>query len=174
MPYWDRGAHSRLLHSPAGWASINLSVKPFHLWRHISRVYDVITENRGCVSDHGLKVTAKTCACANQSLRSAHAHCVLVRPFPLLIEYFYSKKKRQRPDSNPRPLSMVYRNVNERWRSNQLSHHGRALFANFWNDMSFHFDAEFFPTIAIQWQSVLKEFGFKSFGFLCASLSSGN
>ena len=28
----------------------------------------------------------------------------LVRPFPLLIEYiFNSKKKRQRPDSNPRP-----------------------------------------------------------------------
>ena len=31
----------------------------------------------------------------------------IVRPFPFLIEYFYSKKKRQRPDSNPRPLSIA-------------------------------------------------------------------
>ena len=35
---------------------------------------------------------------------------ILVPTIPLLIEYFYSKKKRQRPDSNPRPWALAQTN----------------------------------------------------------------
>ena len=42
-----RGAHSRLLHSPAGWASINLNVTPPRVHDVMLRAHDVI-RRRGC------------------------------------------------------------------------------------------------------------------------------
>ena len=91
---WE-AASARLLHGITQLEGT--SICPFHRfglpcflvpWRHFCN--DVIPK-------------IEVCAHAQTNLRMRF----LVRPFPLLIEYFYSKKKRQRPDSNPRPLSVI-------------------------------------------------------------------